>query len=41
MILLGPDGAFIKKFAFATPVNEIAAQLVEILDAYRSTPAQR
>ena len=33
MILLGPDGQFIRKFAFATPVDEISAQLREILGA--------
>lgn len=27
MILLGPDGAFIKKFAFAMPVSEISEQI--------------
>ena len=27
MILLGPDGAFIKKFAFAMPVAEISLQI--------------
>lgn len=27
MILLGPDGGFIKKFAFAMPVAEISAQI--------------
>lgn len=27
MIFLGPDGQFIKKFAFATPVDEITAQI--------------
>jgi protein SCO1/2 len=31
MILLGPDGSFIKKFAFATPVDDIVRQLGEIL----------
>ena len=41
MILLGPDGQFIKKFAFATPVDEITAQLVEILGAYQASPARR
>ena len=41
MILLGPDGAFIKKFAFATPVDEITAQLVEIMGAYEASPAWR
>ena len=41
MILLGPDGQFLKKFAFATPVDEIAAQLVHILGAYQSSPARR
>ena len=41
MILLGPDGAFIKKFAFATPVDEITAQLVVIMGAYQASPARR
>ena len=40
MILLGPDGEFIKKFAFATPVDEITGQLREILDT-RPAPPQR
>lgn len=41
MILLGPDGAFIKKFAFATPVDEISVQLREILGAYPVQPNRR
>ena len=41
MILLGPDGAFIKKFAFATPVDQITAQLQETLAAYPTAPARR
>jgi protein SCO1/2 len=41
MILLGPDGQFIRKFAFATPVDEIAAQLLEVLGAYQPGPARR
>ena len=41
MILLGPDGAFIKKFAFATPVDEISAQLREVIGAYPVQPARR
>jgi len=41
MILLGPDGAFIKKFAFATPVDEISTQLRKILGAYPVQPARR
>ncbi len=41
MILLGPDGAFIKKFAFATPVDDIAAQLREVLAAHPAAPARR
>ena len=40
MILLGPDGEFIKKFAFATPVDEITGQLKKILDN-RPAPAER
>ncbi|HQU80362.1 MAG TPA: SCO family protein [Azonexus sp.] len=41
MILLGPDGQFIKKFAFATPVDQITAQLQETLGAYPTAPARR
>ena len=41
MILLGPDGEYIKKFAFATPVDEITRQLVEILGAYQASPTRR
>jgi protein SCO1 len=41
MILLGPDGEFIKKFAFATPVADISVQLAEILGTYQSSPARR
>ncbi len=33
MILLGPDGEFVKKFAFATPVDDIVKALGEILAA--------
>jgi protein SCO1 len=32
MILLGPDGQFVGKFAFAMPVDEIVARLDKILD---------
>lgn len=31
IFLLGPDGAFIKKFAFATPVPDISRQIGEII----------
>lgn len=41
MILLGPDGTFIKKFAFATPVEEISAQLSEFLGSYPVQPVRR
>jgi len=41
MILLGPDGQFIKKFAFATPVERITTQLVEIMGEYPAPPARR
>ena len=41
MILLGPDGQFIRKFAFATPVDENAAQIVEIVGANPPGPARR
>jgi len=32
MFLLGPNGQFIEKFAFATPVDEIAARIGQIID---------
>jgi protein SCO1/2 len=41
MILLGPDGQYIRKFAFATPVDKITAQLVEIMNTYPAVPARR
>ena len=41
MILLGPDGEFIKKFAFATPVDNIVSALDEILAATSRMPARR
>ncbi len=41
MILLGPDGQYIRKFAFARPVEQITAQLVEIMNAYPAGPARR
>jgi protein SCO1/2 len=41
MILLGPDGQYIRKFAFATPVEKITAQLVEIMNTYPAVPARR
>lgn len=41
MILLGPDGEFIKKFAFATPVDNIVKVLDEILTATPRMPARR
>ncbi len=41
MILLGPDGQFIKKFAYATPVDDISAQLREILGAQPVPPNRR
>ena len=34
MIFLGPDGLFIKKFAFATPVMEIVAQINDALQKH-------
>lgn len=33
MFLLGPDGAFIKKFAFGTPVVEISTQIEAFIDS--------
>ena len=41
MILLGPDGQYLRKFAFATPVEQITAQLVEIMNAHPAGPARR
>jgi len=41
MILLGPDGQYIRKFAFATPVDQITTQLVEIMGAHPTSPARR
>jgi protein SCO1 len=41
MILLGPDGQYLRKFAFATPVEQITAQLVEIMIAHPAGPARR
>ena len=41
MILLGPDGEFIKKFAFATRVDNIVRALEEILAATPRMPARR
>jgi protein SCO1/2 len=41
MILLGPDGRFIKKFAFAMPVEQITTQLVQIMGEYPVSPARR
>jgi protein SCO1 len=41
MILLGPEGEFIKKFAFATPVDDIVKVLDEILAATPRMPARR
>ena len=41
MILLGPDGGFIKKFAFATPVDQITAQLREALATTPAAPPRR
>ncbi len=41
MILLGPDGQFVKKFAFATPVDQITAQIGEILTAQPAAPIRR
>ena len=41
MILLGPDGQFIRKFAFATPVDDIVRELGEILGTYAPASARR
>lgn len=40
MILLGPDGEFVKKFAFATPVDEIVKALAEALAATPRMPTR-
>lgn len=37
MILLGPDGEFIKKFAFTLPVEEIAAQIKAFMNVHQPT----
>ncbi|KAB2922923.1 MAG: SCO family protein [Dechloromonas sp.] len=34
MILLGPDGSFIRKFAFATPVADLSAAIGALLEAH-------
>jgi protein SCO1 len=41
MILLGPEGEFVKKFAFATPVDDIVKALGETLAATPKMPARR
>jgi protein SCO1 len=41
MILLGPEGEFVKKFAFATPVDDIVKALGETLAATPQMPARR
>lgn len=33
MFLIGPDGAYIRKFAFATPIAEISAQITVFIDS--------
>lgn len=34
MILLGPGGEFIKKFAFATPITDISTEIGELLNSH-------
>jgi len=41
MILLGPEGEFVRKFAFATPVDDIVKALGETLAATPQMPARR
>ena len=42
MYLLGPDGGFITKFAYATPPQEIADQIRKLMDEdKRHSPARR
>ena len=41
MTLLGPDGQIIRKFAFATPVEEISGQLRETLGTQPVQPTRR
>lgn len=41
MYLIGPDGEFLKKFAFATSPDEIAARIAEIMAATEVRPRQR
>ena len=38
LYLLGPDGVFLRKFAYATPPSEIAAQIAEILAGSDARP---
>lgn len=33
LILLGPDGQFVKKFAFAMPIDEISRQIATLIDS--------
>lgn len=40
MYLLGPDGDFLKKFAYATPPGEIAAAIRAAMEARPPTPAR-
>ena len=34
MILLGPDGRFLRKFAFAMPVAEISSEIKGLIHSY-------
>lgn len=40
MYLIGPGGEFLKKFAFATPPDEIAARIAEIMATTEVRPRQ-
>jgi len=41
MYLLGPDGRYIRKFAYATPPGEIAKRIGEIMATSESRPSAR
>ena len=41
MYLLGPDASFAKKFAYGTPVAEIAAEIRRLMEETRAAAAQR
>ena len=38
MYLLGPDGRFITKFAYASPPNEVAERILRLMEGRLSPP---